>query len=233
MWKETFLNPTKSPAHHTRTLAINILHDKLDVEDGKWIQAFTRVTALALTVPRVDAAFFTLFYNISSSLKSLRVCSDTIEPQLFDLIHPLLLLEDLTLIGRLVSSHDNKSDGLQTLLPPPPSPVFTGRLQLSLHRGVGRAIRRLLELPNSLHIRRIELSSHVGEDISSIVELVSACSESQRAVVKPRPPPGPIPEIPLYPRQDRVSSIPTGQLHKRSEGFGPVFVSGVDETRDP
>ena len=182
LWKETFLDPINSPAHHVRTLTINSrAFQGTNTEDDKWIEAFTRVTRLFLTIPRVDhATFFTPYYKMSSSLESLHVRSRVVNPQVFDLVRSLPLLEDLAMIGGCIGPlRDHKLEGPQNVVPPKlASPVFTGRLWLCLESDVERAARQLLDLPNGLHFRRMELSSYGKEDIPPVMELVSACSDT-------------------------------------------------------
>ena len=48
-WKETFSDPSTSPAHYTKTLFINCLQAAgADAEMGSWIRAFSRVTHLGV-----------------------------------------------------------------------------------------------------------------------------------------------------------------------------------------
>ena len=175
MWKKAFPDPTNSPAHHTRTMNIDL--DGEGAESGSWIREFSRVEGLSLSATRTVSTSFTSFYNLSTSLKSLCVHSYILHPQVLSLIRSLPLLEDLTLIseGDVVST-EGELDEPQPAVPPPVSPVFTGSLCLLLELGVAPTVRQLLDFPNGLHFRQIKLSTFKGEDIHSIAELVAACS---------------------------------------------------------
>jgi hypothetical protein len=85
-----------------------------------------------------------------------------------DLICSFPLLEDLAL--------DCADYGSDTWNNPSTSPKLTGSLDLSLFVGVRPTIRRLVGLPNGLRFTKITITVH--EDVGSITDLVSRCSDT-------------------------------------------------------
>jgi len=176
-WKKTFPDPTNSPAYHTRTLLVGCSLDVTaeDAEDGGWIQAFSRVVWLELDAGSMSIGIndFSLapFRRFSSSLESLRVGLLHIPHlQVFNLIRFLPLLKDLAMIGF-------EPDG-PTAIAPSTSPALTGTLELHLLHGMANTARQLLDLPNGLHFRKLELSWCDEEDARWMEELVVACSST-------------------------------------------------------
>ena len=170
-----FPDPARSPAHHARTLEIDL--GEGDIEDGDWIQGFFRVERLFLSAIHTGVISFAPFYKLSPSLVYLHVYSDTIHPQVFDLIHSLPHLEDLTLTGDGIL-HDDGFDGPQTVVPPSTSPPLTGSLKIFLENGISSAARRLLNLPDGLHFREIRLGPSEEEELPLVSELVDACFDT-------------------------------------------------------
>ena len=181
-WKTTFPDPTNSPAYHTHTLSIGCVQfiEEADAEEGGWIQTFSRVERLIVNCPWMNfypaAISLAPFHKFSSTLKSLDLTSLLLPlSQIFYLIHSLPLLEDLSLIGRDTSVvNDDKLDPASTVVPQT-SPPFTGTLKLPLYLGMTNTARRLLDLPNGLHFRKLELSWR-DDDLQWMVRLVVACS---------------------------------------------------------
>ena len=176
MWEKTFPDPTNSPAYYTRTLAIDL--DGEDAEDCNWIRGFSRVEELSLTATHTVSTSFTPFYHLSPSLKSLLVCFDFVHPQFFNFIHSLPFLQDLTLDGSEIADLDDEFDGPQDTVLPLTSPPFTGSLSVFMEEEIASTARRLLDLPNGLRFREIRLTTYEEEDVYSIVELITACSET-------------------------------------------------------
>ena len=185
-WKRTFSGPSNSPAHHTRTLSISRF-DVVTAEDaaeGGWIPTFSRVAYLDLDhgpTPLTDPLEISLapFHNFSPALKTLRVTYFLLRPpRVTDLIRSFPLLEDLTLIGHGPNMDDNERDGPHTVVPSPASPKLTGTLRLFLFGGVAVALRQLLDPPNGVHFRSVELSWCEEDDFRYLVELVVACSDT-------------------------------------------------------
>ncbi|KAF9644799.1 hypothetical protein BDM02DRAFT_841941 [Thelephora ganbajun] len=56
--------------------------------------------------------------------------------------------------------------------------MFTGTLDFLSFGGMGNITRRLLDLPDSLHFRRLVFSWHYQEDLHWMEELLAACSDT-------------------------------------------------------
>ncbi|KAF9645274.1 hypothetical protein BDM02DRAFT_3205327 [Thelephora ganbajun] len=180
-WKQMFPDPARSPAHHTHTLSIHCIWaiEEADAEDGGWIPTFSRVNGVWLRVGANPTSLnefeksLTLFHKLSPLLKSLRVGTLFFQCSRFwNVIRSLPLLEDLTLIG----NGGDKWESLPAVYPSA-SPAFTGTLELDLFPMEG-IVRRLLDLPNGLHFRRLVFSSRDQEDLRRMEELVAACSDT-------------------------------------------------------
>ena len=107
-WKKAFPDPSRSPVHYTHTLMIDVLQimEAANGEEGNWIPIFFHVLWSGLNGGHNKSEIFLApCYRFSSSLKSLRVATLTIpHSQIFNLIWSLPLLENLTLIGRNIST---------------------------------------------------------------------------------------------------------------------------------
>ena len=114
------------------------------------------------------------FHKFAPTLKTLRVNSLLFPlSQVFNLICSLPLLEDLDLIGRdgWAADDDNLSTPSTAV---PLTPAFTGTLQL--HPEMISTARRLLDLPNGLHFRKLNLSWRNEDELQWGARLVGACS---------------------------------------------------------
>ena len=179
-WKETFPDPSNSPAYHAPALIVGCPEAVIeaDAEEGGWIQSFSRVERLTVSFAwaNFNTAELSLvpFHKLSLSLKSLHVTSLFLpHSQVSHLARSLPLLEDLTLIGHDMSAVDGPLDAVTST-----PPALTGTLELFLHHGLVNTARRLLELPNGLHFRRFNLSWYAEEDLQWIMALVVACSKT-------------------------------------------------------
>jgi len=188
-WKKTFLDVANSPARHARELLVGCPWHVVaaDAEEGGWIQAFSGVTSLKVTVDHRDhhpipfevSLSLTPFHNFSSALKSLHV--DPIHfhyPRLSNLVRSFPLLENLSLAGRYMARFDDDHPhGPQTVIPST-SPPLSGNLNFHVSGGAGKVARQLLDLPNGLHFQHLALSWDPAEDVWWITELVVLCSHS-------------------------------------------------------
>ena len=179
LWKRAFPDPTNSPAYYARTLSIGCSRvvREADGEEGTWVQTFSRIERLTVSCVDFDPVEISLvlFHRLSPSLRSLRVTSLLLpRSQIFDLIHSLPLLEDLTSIGHDHASVINDDE----LNVPPTSPAFTGSLILLLYQGKSNIARRLLDLPNGLHFRKLSLSWRDDGELQLVEGLVVACSDT-------------------------------------------------------
>ena len=190
-WKTAFPDPSTSPAFYTRTLFINC-PSTLTAEDASergWMSTFVRLVCLELdtyylhfaidrrvTFPEGFGISLSLFHIYSPTLKSLRVSSPSLpHSQIFNLVLSLPHLEDLTLFGNDATCEDKESHQPR---PASPLPALTGTLEFSLFKGMGCATGHLLGIPNGLRFRKLKLSWNDTEDLQSINNLVSACSDT-------------------------------------------------------
>jgi len=75
---------------------------------------------------------------------------------------------------REISHRDDDS----TIFQSPTSPPLTGTLGLRFTRGMKIFTRRLLELPNGIHFRRLECTLNLPDDLRCTMDLVKACSDT-------------------------------------------------------
>ena len=169
VWKKTFPDPSNSPARYTRSLFIHSNHDitAADTAAGGWVRTFQNVTHLQLM--RLNRASLIPFHGISLTLRSLDLTYLTAEA--FDLVCSFPLLEDLSLSTLYPESDSHRWN------PPPTSPKLTGSLRLWMQGRTRPVARRLLELPDGLRFKNLNVSIF-GDDIRSVEDLVSACSET-------------------------------------------------------
>jgi hypothetical protein len=195
--KETFPDPSTSPAYYTKALFVGCpgVVTAADAEAGGWIRGFSCVVHLVLA----DGGSFpggslslVPFHGFSPALKSLYMVFTILPlPWVPNLILSFPLLEDLTVLAfpedASIDSGDG-SDRLPTAAQPPSPSMFTGTLELSLN-GIKYITRQLLSLPGGIHFRKLDLEWFHEEDRSGIIELVEGCShtlESLRISLKLR-----------------------------------------------
>jgi hypothetical protein len=187
-WKETFPDPSTSPARHAKTLIISCT--VIDAEVDGWITAFSRVVYLEVGTDSLAFDFNKLatpllpFHGLSPVIKSLRVVLPALPTsQVFDLILSFPLLEDLAVSVYYKTSDDNSdgSNGLSTVIWPSSSPVFTGSLVLQWG-GVEFFACRLLSLPGGIHFRTLTLECCSEEDILLATALVEECSHTLKSL---------------------------------------------------
>lgn len=177
-WKKTFPDPMNSPARHTRTLTIEC--DPGDTGEGSWIQSFSSVERLVVnyTWAIIDITHLRApvpFYTFAPSLKSLLITALLLpDSQILDFVRSLLVLEDLTLIcdGVIDADASNRPTITST------SPPLTGSLELFVSDGLAWILRPLVELPGGLRFRKLELAWCCELDLSLVMELVTACSDT-------------------------------------------------------
>ena len=183
-WKKTFPDPANSPACYTHSLIVDCLEvvTPADAEEGGWIRTFTNVVQLKLQSeilrwPGTENALVP-FHNFSRKLKSLRLHFVPIIPShRFDLICSLPLLEDLTVFHD-VDEVSGGADGSD--FRPLTSPALTGALEL--YGTPEYTVRRLLDLPNGLHFRKIACRSRLSEELQLMMALVERCRDTLESV---------------------------------------------------
>jgi len=189
-WKETFLDPSTSPAKYTKTLIIRCIQavTAADAEEGGWIRGFSSVECLEVSGESAypDGSMISLlpFRGFSPALKSLRVNLHFLpSSQVFDLVLSFPLLEDLNVMSRNMSIDDDDDDdndsshGLSTVVQPS-SPPMTGFLELFERGGMGSIARRLMSLPGGIHFQNLALKWSSEEDVLLSMALVDKCSHT-------------------------------------------------------
>ena len=180
-WRETFPDPSNSPAHYTRILVVNCFRraTEQDPTEGGCIPAFSRVVQLDLDDNLPSEISLAPFSRFSPTLRTLNVASCILpRSQIFDLICSLPLLEDLLLFGDDPVTDDDEQDGPHATVSSPVSPKLTGTLELFLFQGMARTLRRFLDLPHGVHFQTIKLSWYKEGDRRYMAELVAACSNT-------------------------------------------------------
>ena len=182
-WKRTFPELSNSPAHHTRILSVNCFKvvEATDAAEEGWIPAFPRVECLELKTFLTSFRTLSLspFRQFSPTIKSLRVDALVLPcSRILNLASSFPLLEDLSFVCYTLSSNSDCYTHASWPVAPLISPPFTGSLKLKPLRGLCIAARRLLDPPNRLRFRDIELSWHDEEDLRWTRELVLACRDT-------------------------------------------------------
>src|SRR6266478_9893738 len=120
-WRETFPDPSTSPARYTKILSIGCPHviTTADAEAGGWIRGFSRIVHLGVYGNTRDPTPLVPFHGLSPFLKSLRVYFVALTPsQVFNLTFSFPLLEDLALNIWATTHHSDGSDALSTAIQP-------------------------------------------------------------------------------------------------------------------
>ena len=181
-WKETFPDPSRSPAQYTKTLTIECPQavTASDAEAGGWIRGFSHVVHFEVFSRSTNIGSMPIsllsFHGFSAAIRSLRVsiCAVT-SSQVFDLILSFPLLEDLDVAIR--NSPIDNGDGLSTIIQSS-NPPMTGSLTLFRLGGIGSIARRLLSLSGGIHFRKLALKWCREEDVSLTMALVEKCSHT-------------------------------------------------------
>jgi hypothetical protein len=202
LWKKKFSDPSNSPARHTRSLSVRGIPSitAADTDEGGWISTFHNIVHLHLESGGSEDSL-TPFYGLSPTLRSLRLTTTPVE--VLDLICSFPLLEDLTLVclGR-------EDDGWST---PSTSPKLTGFLDLRSFGEIRHTARRLLDLPDGLHFTKITVECYT-EDVGSIMDLVSRCSDTLESL-----------SISYYTPGSLPSTSTSGQYLTAARGFRPAW----------
>jgi len=170
-WVKVFPDPSKSPAHYTRSLSIpRLLGIPTGIRLRRWIRAFRNVVHFDFDFDYCPGynPIIAPFRGFSPTVRSLRVTSNSFK--VFDFICSFPFLEDLTLINIF-------SEGYGRGRTPSKSPKLTGSLALSASGGISSATRQLLDFPGGLHFTKITTWC-IGGDLRSVTDLVSECSNT-------------------------------------------------------
>ena len=178
-WKNTFPDPSTSPACYTKSLLIHRPEVTMSggVVEGGWIPTFSGVVNLEIF--ECPPSFSPVpFHGFSPVLTSLRISLYVFRPtQILDFVCSFPLLEDLSIYGfetRSVDDDDNFNEQ-PTALQSRSSPTLTGTLELSMQRGINPIASGLLSLPNGLRFRKLDLTWHCQQDVSLTTALMERC----------------------------------------------------------
>jgi len=184
-WKNVFLDPANSPAHHTQSLFIGCPQfvTIADAEEGGWIRTFSRVVRLEVhtAIRNSDDRDLSLvpLHNFSPVLKSLRVdCRAIPRSHVLNLVYSLPLLEDLSIEEH--GAQEVHHDGIDPQ--PSTSPPLTGTLELDVATWMEPTAGRLLSLPGGLRFRKLVLKWRDEENLRWIRALVAECSDTLECV---------------------------------------------------
>ena len=183
-WKDTFPDPSRSPASHAKYLIVEPQDvTTADGGEGGWISTFSRVVHFRVDVRGDSRSPITLapFHGFSSFVETLHITFPAIPlSHIFDLILSFPLLRSIAVItyGKSIESAEVFDDRSLALLRPRPLnlPAFTGILELSLGMGMGPIASRLLSLSGCLRFRKLRLVLHYQNDILLTKALVESCS---------------------------------------------------------
>ena len=174
-WRRAFPDPRNSPACYTHTLMVD--GPLGSAEEREWIESFSRVERLIVEgtwTKSYNPVFLDPFRKLAPSLKSLCVNSALFPlSYVFDLICFLPLLENLTVWAHNINDRSNAR-----IPTPANSPALTGVLKLFASRDVEVTSRLLLGLRGGLRFRELHLSCCHVQGLTSVEELVMACSST-------------------------------------------------------
>ena len=183
-WKETFPDPSTSPATYTKDLLIDCPRV---ATAGSWIRDFSCVERLGVGAHALDFDFnesptpLVRFHGFSPVLKPLRITVFALpSSQIFNLILSFSPLEDLVVVTHHQMSADNgdgsEEEEMSAVTQPSGSPRLTGSLHLYLSGGMEPLTRRLSSLPGGIHFRKLILTWLEEKDPLMTTALVEGCS---------------------------------------------------------
>ena len=190
-WKETFPDPSTSPAYYAKALSVGCFHlvTAADAEVGGWIRGFSHIVHLEVASramrsdPNKLGISLVPFHGISPIIKSLRVVVPHLPSSriLFDLILSFPLLEDLAVMifgAPIDGGDDSEEDEMLTAVQPSSPRMFTGTLELHMFEGVEPFARRLMSLPGGTHFRKLAMVWFYEETLWLAAALVEECSHT-------------------------------------------------------
>ena len=195
-WRETFPDPSTSPARYAKTLSVSCPRavTAADAESGGWITGFCSVVHLevidhkpSMMATDEPTISFAPFHGFSPIIKSLRVAFFIIpSSQVFDFILSFPLLEDLAVVAYRGSSESVRdsdgSDGLSAMVQPSNPPAFTGSLDLFMRQGMKSVAYRLLSLQSGIHFQKLTLRWFREEDLLLTTALVEGCASTLKSL---------------------------------------------------
>ena len=175
-WMEAFPDPSNSPAHYARSLAIHGLTavTAATTHGHAWVRSFHYIVKLAVDTHWWDDGEVSLvrLHGLSPTLKSLSVYRTALPlSEALNLTCSFPLLEDLSLCSFILQRRQIRCP----MDPPSTSPKLTGSLLLN---GDALAIAHwLLDLPGGLRFSRISMGCP-DEFFNPAMNIVSRCSDT-------------------------------------------------------
>jgi hypothetical protein len=184
-WKETFPDPSISPARYAKTLSVRYPQMVAAAEVDDWIRGFSHVVRFIMS-SHVDSCervkSLVPFHGFSPVIKSLYMYIPALQPSLIlNFILSFPLLEDLVVDIRGAwadGDDDPEEDETPTAAQPPNPTTFAKSLELHLEGGMSPFTHRLLSLPGGIHFQKLTLTWIHDEDILTITALVEGCSRT-------------------------------------------------------
>ena len=180
-WKDTFPDPSTSPARYVEYLGIGSpwFVTKVGVEEGRWISTFLRVVHLGIVIRRVGTDRYLTPFEGLSTVTSLSIdyTADS-HSRISDFIRSFPLLDNLYVRSDRSADSGDDIDGRQTTPQPSNSPPFTGSLKVSICGGMKQLVSRLLAVPHGLHFQNLDLTWKHKTDLSLTAALVERCSST-------------------------------------------------------
>lgn len=178
LWKSHFLKTSEFRVRHLSIGAVT-------ARALQWIRPFTQIEELSVNewawrdFPKpISLAHL---HRLSPTLKSLHLIRHSSSlSEVFNFVRSFPLLENLRL--DVIVPFGTNFD-LQATSSTSPSPLLTGTLVLDvpMNGGIRPIVTKLLEIPDGLRFRRIEVRSPVVTD-GSTMELVSSCSQTLKSL---------------------------------------------------
>ena len=185
-WKDTFPDPSTSPACYTKSLQVPVYSEGIslaDAEEGGWIPSFSQVERFLMIIEEEVEISLAPFHGFSPVLKSLDIYQVySLYSYISSLIYSFPLLEDLsvsTCCG--IQCYGDFKERLGATWPSS-LPPFTGSLELFVGERMDIISSGLLSTPSGLHFRELKLMLGHRADISSAAELVEECSSTLRSL---------------------------------------------------
>ena len=188
-WKETFPDPSISPARYAKTLSVRYPQVVAAAEADNWIRGFSRVVRFTMN-SHIDSGervrSLVPFHGFSPVIKSLHMYIPALPPsRIFNLILSFPLLENLVVAIREAWADGDDSpegDETPTAAQPPNPTTFAGSLELYLKGGMNPLAHRLLSLPGGIHFQKLTLTWIRDEDILTTTALMEGCSRTLKFI---------------------------------------------------
>lgn len=177
-WKDTFPDPSTSPAHYTQHLSIGCPQTvtATDTEEGGLISTFCHVIRLDVHLDKHEIPSAMVNTIPLPGLEFLHHPPVGVFPAscVFSLMALFPHLEEL-IATNFAPNGDNRSDQWPTQK----LPLSMRSISLSSVEGIKPIVSQILPSPGSLHLHSLEVALHCKEDFRLTTALVEECSALQ------------------------------------------------------